>query len=199
MTSTDRDTLKQLLHDLVAGIVSKPEAIEIGSQAAPGTCYWIMRVGPEDNSKAIGKEGSHAAALASLLAAWGEAEDEVHTFRLINSERRDAPPERIRDVVHYDPEPRRVLLERILAELALSGYVVAVGPGVGPRSTLTFEFSIRVVTEEDASVLLRPRTIKGVDGAKELPTVVAALGTLFRAIGRKDGVNFELRVARPLR
>lgn len=193
MNATERQTLTDLLRDIVAGIVGRPEAIEIASQPAPGTCYWMLRVAPEDDGKAIGTEGAHARALAVLIDAWGRAEGEVHTFRLITHERRsDRSPDKIKDVLTFDPEPARLLLSRVLLNLPLDGFAIDVGPGAGARDTLTFSFTIRVASDGDRRELLRPRKFEGREN-----TVIAAIGTLFRAMARKSGVAFEITVEEP--
>lgn len=190
MTKTDLTKIKELLRDVVAGFVEQPNAIQIAHQTAPGSCYWMMRVAPVDDPKAIGKDGAHARAIATLVAAWGDAEGEAHTFRLLNNTERVArEPDKIRDVMEYDVGPRRELLSRALSELALDGFAIKTGPGAGVRDTLTFELAINVATDRDYALLTRPRGESGV-------AVVAALGTLFRAIARNDGVNIEISVRR---
>jgi predicted RNA-binding protein YlqC (UPF0109 family) len=193
MNANELRKLTDLIRAIVAGIVAKEDAIEIASQPATGSCYWMMRVAPEDDSKAIGKDGAHARALALLIDAWGRAENEVHTFRLINNEERiERPPDKPRDVMSFDTTPARELLSRVLSNLSLDGFAIDVGPGSGIRDTLTFMFTIRVATDADHRELLRPRNGRGREN-----TLIAAIGTLFRAIARKNGVAFELVVEAP--
>lgn len=188
MTKTDLTTIKELLRDIVAGFVEQPNAIQIAHQQAPGSCYWMLRVAPADDPKAIGKDGTHARALATLLAAWGDADGELHTFRLLNNpERVEREPDKIRDVMEYNVEPRKELLERILCELGLDGFAIRTGPGNGARDTLTFELAVNVATMRDYTRLTQPRGETGV-------AIEAAIGTLFRAIARKDGVNISIAV-----
>jgi predicted RNA-binding protein YlqC (UPF0109 family) len=181
-------TITEILCDLVAGYVENRDAIKIAYQTAPGTAYWMMRVAPVDDPKAIGKDGAHARAIATLIDAWGAAAGEVHTFRLLNNrERVEQEPREISDAMTHDIAPQAALLVRILAELELDGYSVAPGPGSGIRDALTFELAIRVASQTDKLHLTLARPATGL-------SVVAALGTLFRAIGRAAGVNIEIAI-----
>lgn len=199
MTTTDDTKLTEILRDIAAAIVERPGEIRAAAQPAEdGACYFALKGHREDESKLVGTGGSHVDALAFLVAAAGAAAGRAFTFRLItegNPERR--PPNPPRDVIDHDPNPARELLRRMLDRLDLRAFEVEVGPGNGPRNSLTFLFSIRV-KEEDYRRLTAPPFPPGFeDGRFDEQTVVGALGTLFRAIAKKAGVRYSLTVREP--
>lgn len=185
------DTTQAILRDLVAAFTFHPEAIEIDSQVAAGSVYWMLRGHPDDEPVLIGKQGGHVRALTFLIQEIGKARGETHTFRLMTEHKpRARPPMEQRSAMRFDPEPARELLVRVLQELAIGDFLVEVGPGVGERRALMFEFTITVRDQRDANVLLAHHVDE--DNANSL---VETLGTLFRAIAKKNGVRFEVKVA----
>lgn len=202
---TETQQLSDLLRDLAGALVDKPEAIRVATQAAlDGTSYWAVKGDPEDESKLVGRDGSHVNALRLVVQEIGRANGKVYTFRLItDNDARARPPGNPRDVLEYDPRPARDLLCRILAELELAEFAVEVGPGAGPRNSLRFDFAVRVKEAADYSELLKPRRLVLREGsaraeevAVEMP-IVDALGTLFRAIAKRAGVRFQINVVKP--
>jgi predicted RNA-binding protein YlqC (UPF0109 family) len=176
--------VRDLLREFVASYVDKPDALRIEFQtAATGDVYWMMKGDFEDEGKLVGKAGTHVDALEFILMAIGRHSGVVYTFRLLTRggcEKKEAP----RDVIEYDPGRVQVLLTRLLVALGI-GASVRVGPGAGPRNSLTFVFTIKASAREDYSRLVHVDVNFG-------STIVAALGTLFRAIAKKDGVRFTI-------
>lgn len=192
MTEDEFASIETLLRDLLTLVVDEPAALEIARQPGPGSCYWMLRCAPDDESKITGVKASHVKAIAALLSGWGAAEGERHTFRFLHrQEPRPRPRDPAKDVMHYDTEPARLLLIRCLEKLDLAGFGVACGPGGGARHMLTFEFSIHLMTESDNGRLIQQGPPDG------FTTLLAALGTIFRAIGRKAGVKIEIVITRP--
>jgi len=189
--TTETTETKQLIRDLLASFTNHPEALDIEAQLAPGSAYWMIKGHPEDEPILVGRQGSHVRALAFLIQSFGQARDEQHTCRLLTErEPRPRPQMEARAVLRFDPEPSRALLSRILEELAIDSFAVLVGPGTEPRRSLTFVFSIQVKDAADYNVL----TVAP-DSSSE--TIVGALGTLFRAIAKKNGVRFVITVEKP--
>jgi predicted RNA-binding protein YlqC (UPF0109 family) len=169
--------ITNLLRDLVSTFVERPEALRVAAQpAADGACYFAMKGALEDESKLVGAGGSHVDALALLVAEFGRA---------------DQPP---RDVIDHDPQPARELLCRVLSSLDVGAFAVTVGPGPGPRNSLTFLFEISLHDAVDYKRLTVPVQHVSCENA----TIVAALGTLFRAIAKKNGVRYNLTVKEPV-
>lgn len=185
------DTLtKELLRDLVHAFTMHPEALQLEAQHTTGAALWIMKGHKDDERFLVGSGGSHVRALSFLVRCIGLARREQYTFKLITIQApRKRPPMDPNDAITHDPEPTRALLERILQELSIGSFSVDVGPGVGPRAALTYVFTIRVKDGADYNAL----TVAPFPESTE--TIVGALGTLFRAIAKKNGVRFDIAVA----
>ena len=80
----------------------------------------------------------------------------------------------------------------MLEELDIGSFRVDVGPGAGPRSALTFVFAITVQDSSDYNAL----TVSPAEPRND-ETIIGALGTLFRAIAKKNGVRYELAISLP--
>jgi predicted RNA-binding protein YlqC (UPF0109 family) len=193
MTDTNLQTAETLLRDLLVAIGCRPEAIEIANQLKPsGACYWVFRVHAEDEGKVLGQQGSHVKALTALMMAWGRADKTNYSLRFIDR----APPgtrERPQpeEPLTYDIAPAATLLERCLSNLDLTAFCVEAGPGNDTERMLTFTLKLKLMFASDYSALVRPGNPDGET------TLIGALGTLFRAIGRKDGVKIEIALAEP--
>lgn len=191
---TDNQKTEQLLRDLAASLVEHPEALRVAHQIAEdGSIYWAMKGHDDDEPKLVGQRGSHVDAITLLVSQIGKANGKPYTFRLITInapiDRPKAPP---RDVIDYDPAPAKNLLVRILESLEIGAFAVSVGPGPGARNSLTFVFTIGVNDISDFMTLTyRP-------DPKADETIEGALGTLYRAIAKKDGVRFFIKVEEPL-
>lgn len=193
MMTNDTKRTETILRDLIASFTTHPEAVQIDAQLAPGSAYWMVKGHPEDEPILVGKQGSHVRALAFLVYSFGAARKEHHTFRLITEQApRVRPPMQQLAAMRHKPEPARLLLVRLLEELYIGSFRVEVGPGTGPRSALTFVFAITVQDSRDYNALTvsaaEPRTDE---------TIIGALGTLFRAIAKKNGVRYELAISLP--
>ena len=187
-----------LIRDLAAGFVDHPEALRVEAQEAePDSAYFMLKGHAEDVAKLVGKDGTHVDALTFLVSALGIVNGQVYTFRLLTEKRAgttsDAEP---RHAMAYDPAHVQMLLVRIMATLNLEGYAVTVGPGTGPRDCLTFTFDIRVKDSFDYSILTLAHEITRADRTLKM-ALISALGTLFRAIARRNGVRFHLNVGAP--
>jgi hypothetical protein len=138
-----------------------------------------------DDSKLVGRNGAHVKAFAFLVDHMGRAAGSPFTFRLVTTQPPVPSPKVIyRNVLRYDPAPTAELLSAILETVDIGNFKVEVGQPSGPRQSLTFLFTITV---EDAADLAKLKV-------EEPPTRESlgnAIGILFKAIGRRGGVNFE--------
>lgn len=184
--TNDHTAVRDLLRSLVASFVSRPEEIQIATQLAEdGACFFALKVAREDESKIVGAGGSHVDALNLLVRAFGAARSRAFTFRAITPGPPLAQKLPARDVLEHDPRPALALLNSTLGALDHHANV-GVGPGSGPRNTLTFVF--RIAAGADAyDALTAPFNGSGC-------TIIAAIGTLFRAIAKKNGVNYVISV-----
>ena len=180
--------LSELVRELAGLYVGHPDKLQIRFQEAKdGSVYFAMRGTPEDDSRLIGTKGCHVDALKFLIGEIGAAQGRAFTFRLLStpgSRGQWYPP---RDVLDYDPIPARDLLRRILSALGVAEFSVEVNPGSGPRESLFFEFEVKIPDGKIAADL----TI----GEEDEISVIGAIGTLFRAIAKTNGVRFQVRLA----
>lgn len=169
---------KALLCDLVGSFIERPAALRVECQSgADGAAYWMMQGDLADEGKLVGAGGAHVKAVARLVESIGAARGQAFTFRLITVGDPQRRPERQeRDVIEYDPRPARDLLCRTLEALDIGEFKVEAGPGAGARRSLTFVFTVKTARYIDADTL-------------------DALGTLFRAIAKKDGVRFAINLS----
>ncbi len=195
MNTKETEETRALLLALTARFVAWPGALKLGVQeAGDGSAYFALQGHAKDEPVLIGARGSHVDALAIIVQEIGRAAGRKFTFRLITSAGKfDRKPEDPRDVVSYDPRPAVELLNRLLASLDLGEFAVAHGPGDGVRQSLTYLFAIKLREERDVAALTASREIEG-PGRREPQTLIGALGTLFRAIAKKEGVRITLSV-----
>lgn len=183
----------ELVRDLAAQLVDRPEALLVGSQVADdGAAYIAMKCAPEDEGKLVGQDGAHVDSLRFLVERFGAARGRIWSLRFITQRTPDAGRPRSRPAVEFgavafNPEPARALIQRIVESLGCSAPAVEVGPGSGPRDALTFFYVVRV---SNPGRLLAPMNWERREGI----TPAIAIGTIFRGIFKRAGVRFEVEV-----
>lgn len=205
MINSQRHPTEQLLHDIACAFVEHPEDITIASQPSlDGAIYFALKGHPGDEGRLVGTGGCHVDALTFLVALLGQADGDVYTFRLITRQGpRQNTPIADRHVVGFDPRPARELLLRILVELGFDEATVEVGPGSGARHALTFNFTINAGSLADYELLLSETKVVIFPASDNKPEKaikmrpIEALGTLFRAIAKREGVRFSITAQDP--
>lgn len=187
-----------LINELVKSFVEHPEAIKIAAQESDDglACYWMMKGHPADESILVGFSGSHVDALTFLISEVGAANRESYTFRLL-TEKSGEPHASLapRDVMDYNPARVVGLLSKILKALDIGTFTVRTSAGTGQRRSLTFAFTIEVQDIAAYGVLTDGKPLY--PNGPEDYTVEGSLGTLLRAIGKHDGVRFNVSVLQP--
>ena len=69
------DSLTSYLRGIIAGIVTKPDQIEIERSTDEQGVLFVVKVAPDERGKVIGKKGAIAQAIRTLLRAAGYKED----------------------------------------------------------------------------------------------------------------------------
>ena len=197
LTMTNRE-LKKLITDLVGAYIERPSELQVVEQeTADGKAvYWAIRADPYDNGMVIGFGGGHVDALEFLVERMGEAAGKRFTFRAITDEAPGTISRREpRTALEYDPTAVLKLLERLIRAVGVNASCI-VGPGngaeKGERNTLRYLFRIVPTTTADSNRLVQvygardPETDRG-------PNIIGAIGTLFRAMAKRDGVRFNLQ------
>ena len=191
--TTETAQTKALLLELIGAFISFPESLRIVAQESEtGDVYWIVKGEPEDDPKLIGRGGEHVQALTLIVREIGLALGKIYTLRLLTeSAPRDREPQPFKDTLEYNPLPARTLLERVIESLNVGKFAVAVGPGAGPRTSLSYVFAVRFEEVADSLALTRGLGMKF--GEREVFTTLEyAIGVIFRAIAKQAGVRFHL-------
>jgi predicted RNA-binding protein YlqC (UPF0109 family) len=184
------DEVADLFRELASLYVGTPDHLQVRVQeSVDGSAYFMMRGAPEDDSRLVGNRGCHVNALAFLIEAVGRAQDRIFTFRLLTTPGSCAPWYPPKDALDYDPRPARELLCRLLSALGVPDFSVTVTPGTGPRRSLFFNFDVKIADVARAEALTVGETAAG------SLSIVGALGTLFRAIAKQNGIRFQIRLA----
>lgn len=181
-------TTESILRALVGAYVTHPEDLQIATHAkVDGSQLWTLKGHLEDEGMLVGSRGSHVDALDFLVRQFGEAEGKRWSFLLVTRPKVGGPRphEQHRDDFKHDPRPSQDLLTQIVAEVVAGAFDVAVTRSMDPE--LTFSFAIRVRDPEDFARLVKPARAGG-------PSIITALGTLFRAIAKKKQVRYQLDV-----
>ena len=186
------DPRSQMTADLIKALtqlyVGNPEAIEVAMQEGEdGSCYFAMRGDPRDDSRLIGRDGSHVQALEFLVKRIGAAQGRIFTFRLLDTKGRHEPYPLPPPQITYDTKRIQNLLSQLLAAIGVEGFYVQAGPGVGPRQTLAYEFVIDIQNRAIAESLTY--------SLENNLSVIGSIGTLVRTIGRQQGVSLQVRLA----
>jgi len=182
-------TPPQLIRELIARFIDYQNHL-----AFSGEPYCVLQVHADDQRKVVGKAGTHIQALQHLLGEMGRANGRGYSLRLVEPE--PAPiREQCRPVVTatYDVRRAQALIQAFVIALGCPQTIVACDsrPFEGPVGALAYTFVFHVANEREYDRLTVPHPTD----AKNR-TLVASLGTLFRAIARKDGVDFDILVPR---
>lgn len=192
---TDTTKTREVLRALVARIVAHGDDVVVEPTAeSGGRALWTLRCHPDDESKVLGHSGTHATALIHLVESMGFARDAIFNLKIETpGDSGDRAKTRREPAERYDPLPVSELLSRVLEELSLGEFAVRVRPSTPAEDAseeLSFVFEILPREKRDYSLLLVRSTTNGL-------TLVGSIGTLFRAVARRDGVRFTLEVVRP--
>ena len=186
MTATDRSA--ELLSRLLEGLLDDPRRLELDATPLPRRVNWRVKVSFNDAGKLCGKGGEHIKSLIVLVRLLGERHGEQWILEVLDPDQ----GERVENLpipdapAHLPGESLRLLYE-LLAEILTAPAVVKVTQTGG--KPLVFNFEIRPANVQDYELLVTAVPVQ----RTEL-TPVAALGTLFRALGRQQGVSYRVEV-----
>lgn len=188
MKETTR-TATELLRAIVLSFIDHPGAVRLTAKEMPGGVYWELQVHPDDMPKACGKMGTHIRAMKFLMAQIGARQRMKYSLKLLEPEPgpvRPASP--MKSVTSYDCRKAHELLVRALYQV--TGMQEAVE--IEEEGTTSFCFAI-VIRDKAHYVRI------GVppDDYDPSMTVIGALGTLWRAYAKKEGVTLRIRADIP--
>lgn len=186
--------IETMLRNLIASIVFREESIEINRDEFVGHVSWLTRVHAEDTGKIVGREGTHLKAFTLVVKESAKflGDEKLQRFKVLDPlpaafQERSSPKAK-----DYNPEPAKTRLEEVLVCVGVQEFKIGstcLRPDMD--GTLRFEFSIQVRTEDDYNLLTVAPQI-GNDDA----TVIGAIGTIFRAGARRDGIKSAVTVTR---
>lgn len=189
------DSFADVLRDLIESYTNFPDDLLIDFKEHLGAAYFRVTVNGNDQPVVVGMKGTHIRALTKIVSAVGESRDLLFKLTLTEPQvvagRKTLP--RVAIPAQYDIADPVVLLMRVLGELGIHEVTIDTAKDAPTRhiETPTYRFKIIVRSLDDFARLTVP-TGAGPDGPGE--TLVGALGTLFRARAKKDGVKFDLGV-----
>ena len=189
MSETAQNEL--ILRDLIESITCQPEQIRLEVKERPARVYWKLRASADDTPRLVGTNGAHVKALSFLISELGKAADKPYDFTLEDPEPGPVSHERLKKVAEeYDELPTLNLLERLLDALGVGEYHIDhAKTGVHADGRIENQFTIYVRSDEDYRILTVPPTLD-----RDRPTVIGALGALFRAAANKQGIRIQLQV-----
>lgn len=192
-------TIESILAELAQRMVDHPADIIVSPLRGAGLVL-ELHCHPEDEAKLIGKAGLHFNCLSFLVQRMGEADGQgAELFLKTRGSMFPGRQEEARCATRYDPEPTRVLLERILGSVELGSFMVIVQETAGERDLPSlFQFTIRTETAADFDRLQcsHPFIVRKANPAKGRSqitihmSILDALQTILRAIAKTDGVRF---------
>jgi predicted RNA-binding protein YlqC (UPF0109 family) len=180
---------QKLILRIVRAITEHTETATVTQEHIPKKTQWYIRVHPEDQGKVRGRKAAHIIALQYIVQEIGYNHDEVQRVTLLDSpsfERIEGIRSPLRMAEHYNPMDAHELLHDILTAILASPFRIDVRT-LTETAPLAYDFHITTTTEEDQAALL-----ESYDEDPTRNTLIAALGTLWRAYANREGVEFKI-------
>ncbi len=184
--TTEAMTAGAVLERLILSLLDNPREAELRPTLLPSRINWTLSVNIDDAGKVIGIKGAHARALQHLTGRMGDRFGQVWTLRILDPEegprgerRANTPPP-----VHFSPAADLNLLGTVLT--AATGCVYT----IDHRADGGAAWILRVTPADWAAqeALVDKQAADG-------EALIAVLGTLFRAVGRRQGVGYRVETA----
>lgn len=195
------EAIDKLLHSLISALVMNERGIEIDCLPGVHRVRWKIRVTLDDHGMLVGKRGAHVKAINYLVAMIGAkaaqrfdiwAEEPYDIGRAPEDRARPTPPE------VFDPTEATCLMQEVLDILCEQSPALTVETRpikiIDRKDELSPQviafFTIRPLTHDDMD------TIRGEHGSRpeDRMSTEAAIGTLWRAMGKRVGVEFTVSV-----
>jgi predicted RNA-binding protein YlqC (UPF0109 family) len=188
---TDPEQSLAAFRRLVCAILDHPDELRVDVNEGDGylriDASWAAE---PDQGKLVGEMGTHARALWFVLQTMGERVGGRWQFKVRFPERTGPRPPKGRNAerpAKHSHEADLVVLIEVVDACLGQPLAVAAHPEGQPGDVC---FRIVPSTRESDTVLREQ-----VEFHNRQTTLVAELGTLFRAIGRRQGVNYRVEVA----
>lgn len=173
---------------LVCALVDERAALTVTPQELPARVNWLIDgVSVDDFGKVLGRRGAHFQALRVVAARIGDRLEEMWTVPPMP----DPPARRRETPADVPPNPAHSPAADLL--LLQDVVLAAVGPGctvgVVKAGSADWRFTLFPQTYGEHEALVE----KG--GLPPGEPLVAALGTLMRAVGRRQGAGYVVEIA----
>lgn len=190
------ETAAEVIKRLIAALCDQPNEVEVyASETADGVA-WSFSTDTNDMAKVMGQRGAHLRALQLIVEQMGMAVEFTEEWTLNPLVGTGTERPRRGDIDRpeaHDPSQDMKLLNEILAALAVAAYVRAPG---SPESG--FLFAVEPSSRQDEATLRQPHEAvypKTHPMEREPLQLIGALATVWRSIGRKQGVRYRLGFA----
>lgn len=189
-----------VIRRLIEAMVDEPSQVRVtpvvpqeSRDANARFIKWSLGVHPSDYGKLVGKLRVHRNALELIVEAMGAREDSVW---LIMPEPPDEwpsgrkPP--IPRALHFDAAPMQALIRETLALILDEPATITASQTREDFATAIILVTLKIAAKsaKDTEILSKPCKVDG-----EKTTLIASLWTLFRAIGRQQGVAVKIEEA----
>lgn len=182
---TNEDQRAPLIVRIIEAIIDDARSLELDTEPLTRRVNWRAKVNVNDAGKLIGKKGAHLKAIRVLVGLMGQHFGEVWHVSVDDPDEgpiHEKPP--IEPAANYNPALASQFLLEILETF------LADAPEIGvERAGDEFLFVIRPRNVGDYEKLVEEYNL-----GREQLAPVAALGTLFRAYGRQQGVTLRIEV-----
>lgn len=177
-----------LLRSLIELLVDRPLDLEVDYRMMSGRVDFLVLPNINDQGKVVGKMGAHVKALKFLLARIGDAAGQQFVLRLDEDTAGRREPEKPKPVASekYDYMPHLRVLKWLMC--GLNARTVDVSVTIEPGAK--YDFRLSTVSYVEYEVLAGLQSGGEFDGQ----SLLAALNTLFRAAGLRDGVEMRIEV-----
>lgn len=186
------DNCAPIIERLLMALVDDKRSVELNANCLPGRINWLFRVNINDTGKVIGKGGSHLRALQLIVRQIGRAAGEEWTANPLDptgDKREGQAGSALTPKTHSNREDRELLCE-LLTALQIQAEVLSAGTVKDG-----FVFKIEAAGQQHLAALLESHKVDyKLNGEMmvEEANLQGALGSLFRAIARRQGVRYRL-------
>lgn len=182
--------IQKLIVDLVGSFVERPDKVTVNVLPYMDDVCFELESHLEDESRIVGQGGSHIKALVYLVDRMGKAHSRTFVLKFVTHGRFAGRRAQVKAVDDFDPAECLRLLIEVMKALELAVHVGVEQDGRTDNGQfLFFVFKIQALSYKVAQILFVPDDPEYSDR-----TVLAAIGTLYRAIARQNGVAFEIEV-----
>lgn len=181
------------LERLVSSLLTDPDGLLFTGSVLNGRVNFTLSASIRDFGGLVGQNGSHLRALQLIAEQMGKVQGSQWVVRLEEpeGERQPAYPKTPPPAEH-DTADDALILADLLEGLGVNAFVEVSGD---IPSGYVFKVSPFAHQDKDALETPHPSLYSPNQRETKPLSLVAAIGTLFRAVGRKSGVTYQISIA----